>query len=360
MAIRPNHNKTTQTSDERYMTRCIQIAKNGLGSTAPNPMVGAVIVHHGHIIGEGYTSPYGGHHAEVNAINSVNDKKLLRDATLYVTLEPCSHYGKTPPCADLIIQFGIPRVVIGVTDPHEKVAGKGIEKLTNSGCTIQEGVLERACEAHHKRFLTFHRKKRPYIILKWAETNDGYIAPTREMRTIHPEPYWITGPLSRQLVHKWRSEEQAILVGTQTVLDDNPNLNVRSWTGKSPVRIILDRNLRISNDAHVLNGNQRTIVFTTITDESHYEGNAEYQILDGLQNVHQLCDSLYNLDIQSVLVEGGAKTIQGFIAANLWDEARVFKGSSYFRIGIKAPQLKGTMHYTRQIESDLLTVFKND
>ena len=360
MSIHPNHNAISQTADERYMERCIQIAKNGLGTTAPNPMVGAVIVRDGNIIGEGYTSPYGGPHAEVNAIDFVTDKTLLKNATLYVTLEPCSHYGKTPPCADLIIKHSIPRVVIGVTDPHEKVAGKGIEKLRNSGCEVTVGVLKSECQVHHKRFLTFHSEKRPYIILKWAETNDGFIAPTKEMRNGNPEPHWITGPLSRQLVHKWRSEEQAILVGTKTVLDDNPKLDVRQWAGKSPVRIVLDRTLKIQNDAHVLNGAQRTIIFTSIKDEKRYNTNAEYKIFDESLNFKKLCDSLYNFNIQSVLVEGGAKTLQGFIAAGLWDEARIFKGPSNFGNGISAPKLKGTLLTTHQIENDILTVLKND
>ncbi len=360
MSNHPNHNVSYQAEDERYMRRCIQIAKNGLGTTAPNPMVGAVIVHEGNIIGEGFTSPYGGPHAEVNAIDSVADKTLLNDATLYVTLEPCSHYGKTPPCADLIIKHSIPRVVVGITDPHEKVAGKGIEKLRNAGCEVTVGVLSSECEQHHKRFLTYHREKRPYIILKWAETNDGFIAPTKEMRSSNPEPYWITGALSRQLVHKWRSEEQAILVGTQTVLDDNPKLDVRQWTGESPIRIVLDRTLKISKDAHVLNSAQRTIVYTSSTDESKYNTNAEYEIFEEPLNFRKLCDSLYKLNIQSVLVEGGAQTLRGFIAAGLWDEARIFKGSSNFKNGIAAPKINGNLLATEQFENDTLTLLKND
>ena len=360
MSTHPNDNETSQIADEGYMQRCIQIAKNGQGTTAPNPMVGAVIVRDGNIIGEGYTSAYGGPHAEVNAIDSVTDKTLLKDATLYATLEPCSHYGKTPPCADLIIKHSIPRVVIGVTDPHEKVAGKGIEKLRNSGCEVTVGVLKSECQAHHKRFLTFHSEKRPYIILKWAETNDGFIAPTKEMRNGNPEPYWITGLPARQLVHKWRSEEQAILVGTQTVLDDNPKLDVRQWVGKSPIRIVLDRTLKIPNDAHVLNDVQRTIIFTSNTDENLYNLHAEYEIFEEPLNFKTLCDSLYNFNIQSVLVEGGAKTLQGFIAAGLWDEARIFKGPSNFGNGISVPKLKGTLLTTHQIENDILTVLKND
>ena len=213
---------------ETYIKRCIEIAKNGLGLTAPNPMVGSVIVHNNKIIGEGYTSAYGGNHAEVNAINSVKHKELLKDATLYVSLEPCSHFGKTPPCSDLIVKHQIPNVVIGCMDDNVQVAGKGIAKLKAAGCNVTVGVLETKCKQHHKRFFTFHNKKRPYIILKWAETADGFIAPKTKNEK---KPVWITNTYSRQVVHKWRAEEQAILVGTNTVLEDNPSLTVRDWTG---------------------------------------------------------------------------------------------------------------------------------
>jgi diaminohydroxyphosphoribosylaminopyrimidine deaminase/5-amino-6-(5-phosphoribosylamino)uracil reductase len=347
--------------DEIFMQRCIQIAKNGMGTTAPNPMVGAVIVHEKVIIGEGYTNPYGGNHAEVNAINSVIDKTLLPEAKLYVTLEPCSHFGKTPPCVDSIIKHGIKKVVIGVKDPHEKVAGKGIERLKNSGCEIVVGVLKQACVEHHKRFLTYHTKKRPYIILKWAETNDGFIAPTKEMRHYNREPYWITGTLSKQLVHKWRSEEQAILVGTQTVIDDNPKLDVRQWTGKSPVRIVLDRNLKIPASSNVLNGGQHTVIMTSVTDKSQYQQHVEYHVLDPQTDTTEgICSALYESNIQSVLIEGGAKTLQSFIDADKWDEARIFKGSANFEKGIAAPQIKRTLVTTTQLREDSLTLLKND
>ena len=226
-------------SHEVYISRCIEIAKNGLGNTRPNPMVGAVIVSNNKIIGEGYTSAYGGSHAEVNAINSVGNKSLLKEATLYVTLEPCSHFGKTPPCSDLIIKHKIPNVVIGCIDDNIKVAGQGIKKLKNAGCKVIVGVLEHECKTHHKRFFTFHNKKRPYIILKWAETPDGFIAPKTKQEQ---KPVWITNSYSRQLVHKWRSEEQAILVGTNTVLEDNPSLTTRTWTGENPIRVVIDEN----------------------------------------------------------------------------------------------------------------------
>jgi diaminohydroxyphosphoribosylaminopyrimidine deaminase / 5-amino-6-(5-phosphoribosylamino)uracil reductase len=242
---------------EKYIKRCIEIAKNGLGTTRPNPMVGCVIVLNNTIIGEGFTSKYGGPHAEVNAINSVKDKTLLNQATLYVTLEPCSHYGKTPPCSDLIIAHKIPNIVIGCIDEHEKVAGKGIEKLKNAGCHVTVGVLENECKIHHKRFFTFHNKKRPYIILKWAETKDGFISPKTKNQQ---KPVWITNEYSRQLVHQWRAEEQAILVGANTVLQDNPSLTVRDWTGENPVRIVIDKNYNLPKFCSVFNNEAKTII----------------------------------------------------------------------------------------------------
>lgn len=231
------------TTHEFYMKRCIELAKNGLGTTYPNPLVGSVIVHDGKIIGEGWHKKAGEPHAEVNAVNSVKDKSLLKEATIYVSLEPCSHFGKTPPCCDLIIANKIPNVVVGTVDPFAKVAGNGIKKLIESGKNVTIGILEDECNELNKRFFTFHQKKRPYIILKWAETTDGFIAPiSKEEKS----PVWITNPYSRQLVHKWRTEEQAILVGTNTVLDDNPKLDARDFSGNNPVRIVLDKSGKIS------------------------------------------------------------------------------------------------------------------
>lgn len=345
------------SSDEKYMLRCIQIAKNGLGTTAPNPMVGAVIVHNDQIIGEGYTSAYGGAHAEVNAINSVKDISLLKSATLYVTLEPCSHFGKTPPCADLIIKMGIPKVVIGLKDPHEKVAGNGIKKLEQAGCNVQVGILKRECEEHHKRFLTFYTKKRPYIILKWAETTDGFIAPEPTLRGEKKKPYWISNTRSRQLVHKWRSEEPGILVGTNTVLADNPQLNLRDWTGKPPTRIIIDRTLKIPNEFHVFDGKQKTIICTEVEDARQYLDNITYKVLNFETSLpQQLCSLLNEEQIQSVIIEGGRKTIESFIESNLWDEARIFKGAAIFKKGIKAPKIKGVIKEQIQISTDQLTI----
>ncbi|MCK8481099.1 bifunctional diaminohydroxyphosphoribosylaminopyrimidine deaminase/5-amino-6-(5-phosphoribosylamino)uracil reductase RibD [Psychroserpens algicola] len=333
------------TTHDTYIKRCIDIAKNGLGSTAPNPMVGAVIVYNDQIIGEGYTSAYGGHHAEVNAINAVKDKALLKEATLYVTLEPCSHFGKTPPCSDLIIKYQIPNVVIGCVDDNPQVAGKGIAQLKAAGCKVKVGVLEHECKAHHKRFFTFHNKKRPYIILKWAETIDGFIAPESKD---NKKPVWITNKLSRQLVHKWRAEEQAILVGTNTVLEDNPSLTVRDWKGKNPIRIVIDRELKLSKDLAVFNNKAETLV---ISDA----------VIDFNKPIAQeICSYLHAQDINSVIIEGGAKTLQTFIDENFWDEARIFTGNSNFKNGIKAPQCSGKLISEEKIIEDTLKIYVNN
>jgi diaminohydroxyphosphoribosylaminopyrimidine deaminase/5-amino-6-(5-phosphoribosylamino)uracil reductase len=329
---------------EKYIKRCIEIAKNGLGTTAPNPMVGCVIVHKNLIIGEGFTSPYGGNHAEVNAIQAVKNKSLLPEATLYVTLEPCSHFGKTPPCSVLIIKHKIPHVVIGTIDTHSKVAGKGVEKLEASGCKVTVGVLEEACKEHHKRFFTFHNKKRPYIILKWAETEDGFIAPETKDEQ---KPVWITNEISRQLVHKWRAEEQAILVGTNTVIEDNPSLTVRDWTGKNPVRVVLDRKNNLSKDFQVFNDEAETLVISE-------------NDIDFSENVAKhICEFLHKKDIQSIIIEGGGQTLQTFIDENLWDEARIFIGKSTFNMGLKAPKFKGKQIQESSILDDTLKIYSN-
>jgi len=332
------------TIHETYITRCIDIAKNGLGITAPNPMVGAVIVHNTKIIGEGFTSAYGGNHAEVNAIKSVKNKELLKQATLYVTLEPCSHFGKTPPCSDLIIRHQIPNVVIGCVDDNPQVAGKGIAKLKAAGCNVTVGVLENECKAHHKRFFTFHNKKRPYIILKWAETSDGFIAPKTKDKAA---PVWITNKYSRQLVHKWRTEEQAILVGTNTVLEDNPSLTVRDWTGNNPIRIILDRTHKLSKNHSVFNTESETIIIS----ENEVDFNKPL--------AQEICNFLHSNDINSVIIEGGAQMLQTFIDENLWDETRVFKGNSNFKIGTKAPLFSGELISEELISADTLKYYIN-
>ena len=324
-------------------------------------MVGSVIVYKNQIIGEGFTSPYGGNHAEVNAINSVKDKSLLKESTIYVTLEPCSHFGKTPPCSDLIIKYQIPNVIIGCIDDNSLVAGKGIEKLKQAGCNVVVGVLETECKKHHKRFFTFHNKKRPYIILKWAETTDGFIAPKTKNEQ---KPVWITNEFSRQLVHKWRAEEQAILVGTTTVLQDNPSITVRDWTGQNPIRIVLDKKDKLSKDYAVFDIEAKTILINSKTKNSIPKTqNWQLEVIDwNLKTAiaKQISDILYKNNINSIIIEGGAKTLQTFINENLWDEARIFKGSSAFKTGVKAPNFSGNLIFEETILNDSLKFYNND
>ncbi len=339
------------------MRRCLELAKNGIGVTRPNPSVGAVIVANNVIIGEGYTTSYGGSHAEVNAINSVKDESLLKTATIYVTLEPCSHFGKTPPCSDLIIEKQIPNVIIGTIDTHSIVAGKGIERLKNNGVNVLVGVLEEECIQHHKRFFTFQNKKRPYIILKWAETKDGFIAPNQ--KDIQ-KPVWISNEYSKQLVHKWRAQEHAILVGTNTVLDDNPKLNVRSWTGNNPVRVVLDKSLKITENLSVFDKTVKTIVITEVKKES-LDKNLVYEKIDFSDNItQQIIEVLVQYKIQSIIIEGGAQTLQTFINDNIWDEARVFIGDNEFRDGVKAPVLKAKLKREEKLQNDTLRIYLND
>lgn len=341
-----------------YIKRCIQIAENGLGNTRPNPMVGAVIVYDNTIIGEGFTSAYGGNHAEVNAIASVKNTSLLKKATLYVTLEPCSHFGKTPPCSDLIIKHRIPNVVIGCIDDNPEVAGKGIKKLTDAGCNVTVGVLEAECKAHHKRFFTFHNKKRPYIILKWAESNDGFLSPETKNDN---KPVWITNAFSRQLVHKWRSEEHAILVGTNTVIADNPSLTVRDWTGQQPIRVVLDRQLKLAENYAVFDDLAETIIFSEKREERKEKRTKtiEYIDWDNTNTIaKQMCEVLYSKNIQSVIIEGGTQTLQTFINEDLWDEARVFSGNIQFKKGVKAPVFSGDLISEKRILNDVLKTYK--
>ena len=341
---------------EKYIQRCIELAKNGLGTTYPNPMVGSVIVHNDVIIGEGWHKKAGEPHAEVNAINSVKDKSLLQKATIYVSLEPCSHFGKTPPCCDLIIKNKIPNVIIGSVDPNIKVAGNGIKKLIEAGANVTVGILETECYDLNKRFFTFHQKKRPYIILKWAETKDGFIAPIEKLEQ---KPVWITNPYSRQLVHKWRTEEQSILVGTQTVIDDNPKLDARDWFGNNPIRLVIDQNNRIPKDSHIFDNQTKTIIFSKIKTEIAEE-NTIFEVIDFEQNIaQQIIVILYKYQIQSVIIEGGKQTLQTFIDANLWDEVRIFVGNSRFNTGTKAPKLVLKDFERHIIDTDELLISKN-
>lgn len=319
-------------------------------------MVGSVIVYENRIIGEGWHKKAGEPHAEVNAVNSVKDKSLLKKATIYVSLEPCSHFGKTPPCSDLIIKHEIPKVVVGTVDPNVKVAGNGIKNLIEAGIKVTVGILENECNELNKRFFTSHLKKRPYIILKWAESQDGFISPKVKAEQ---KPVWITNAYSRQLVHKWRSEEQAILVGTQTVIDDNPKLDVRDWTGNNPVRIVLDQHNRIEKESHVFDNQIKTIVFVKKIPNIAKE-NLIFEYLDFGKNIEiQLVARVYKHQIQSVIIEGGLQTLQTFIDANLWDEARVFKGNVFLQEGTKAPIISAFCLEKQIVNQDELLIFKN-
>lgn len=320
--------------EEKYMRRCIELAQNGCCYAAPNPMVGAVIVSNGRIIGEGYHARCGEAHAEVNAIRSVREPHLLRSATLYVSLEPCSHYGKTPPCADLIIEKQIPRVVVGCLDPFIKVAGRGIEKLRAAGVEVATGVLEEECKALINRFLTFHQQQRPYITLKWAQSSDGFID---RLRT-GGEPLHLSSPLTLMRVHRLRAEHSAILVGRGTALLDNPSLNVRHWSGPQPVRIVIDRQGKLQQQhLHLFDGSQRTLLLT----ETPGTLPVEYRILDFSSPLPpQIATLLHNEGLQSLLVEGGSYTLQSFIDAGLWDEAFVEEAPLVIGQGVTAPTLK--------------------
>lgn len=371
-------------TDKKQMMRCLELAKQGMGKVAPNPMVGCVIVHQNHIIAVGYHEKYGEAHAEVNAINAVLDKSLLKGSTLYVNLEPCAHTGKTPPCADLIIKYQIPNVVIGCIDSYSEVAGKGIEKLKAAGINVEVGVLEEKAKELNKRFFTFHNKKRPYIILKWAETKDGFIDIVRHCEdegqsNLIKQPKdlsilrqaqddksyinekidnWITSPYSKKLVHKWRSEEQAILIGTNTALNDNPELTVREVEGKNPLRVILDLNLRLPKHLHIFDGSTPTLVFNTIKSEQHK--NLEFVKIDEAKDIiPQVLNELYQRNILSIIIEGGAQTLQTFIDANLWDEAKVFIGDKEFKTGLKAPNFNKTPINSLQFDTDILNTYIN-
>jgi diaminohydroxyphosphoribosylaminopyrimidine deaminase/5-amino-6-(5-phosphoribosylamino)uracil reductase len=317
--------------------------------------VGSVIVYKDRIIGEGWHRKAGEQHAEVNAINSVKDKSLLSKATIYVSLEPCSHFGKTPPCCDLIIKHNIPNVVIGTIDPNNKVAGTGFKRLVENGANVKVGVLEKECNELNKRFFTYHNKKRPYIILKWAESHDDFIAPLEKDKI---KPVWISNGYSRQIVHKWRSEEQAILVGTQTVLDDNPILDVRDWKGNNPIRIVLDRNRKIPYNFNVMDKNIKTIIITEQENLVSDENLIFESVIFDNQLSKKIIEILYKLGIQSVFIEGGKQTLQTFIDDNLWDEARVFKSNTILADGIKAPFLKG-FSLISKVKDDELKLFYN-
>lgn len=319
------------------MMRCLTLARAGASSVAPNPMVGAVVTHRGRLIGEGYHRQFGEPHAEVNAIASVREESLLREATLYVNLEPCSHYGKTPPCTELIIRKRIRRVVVGCPDPYPEVAGRGISILRKAGVEVITGVLEQEAIALNAFFITAQTQQRPYVILKWAQSADGFID---RIRTNPSErPAQLSTPATRRIVHKLRSEVAAILVGTQTVWLDNPSLTVRHWAGASPVRVFIDRNLRIPSTYHLLDSSVRTLVFTGQSAAGRQ--GVEYILLDFSQPViPQILLHLYNRQLYSLLVEGGARLHRGFLESGLWDELQVETGSIHLGNGIKPAEIQ--------------------
>jgi diaminohydroxyphosphoribosylaminopyrimidine deaminase/5-amino-6-(5-phosphoribosylamino)uracil reductase len=347
-----------ESNENKFMRRCLELACRAEGMTYPNPLVGSVVVHDGKIIGEGYHIRSGEPHAEVIAINSVSVKEKLRESTLYVNLEPCSHYGKTPPCADFIIASSIPEIVIGTVDTSEKVSGRGVDKLRSAGCDVITGVIEKECRQVNRRFFTFNEKGRPYITLKWAQSADGYIDILRS-EDHETQPTWISGKPERVLVHKWRSSEQAILVGAGTIRADNPKLNVREWKGNDPLRIILSGSGILDIESAVNKTNDKTIVFThnmyadipgTVKVKLNYEEPACLQIIR----------YLYIAGIQSLLIEGGAEVLNHFITNGLWDEARIFKGKGYFKGGVKSPAIKGKLLSLTDFSGSSLEIYIND
>ena len=335
--------------DEIFMSRAMELASLGQGHVSPNPFVGAVIVHQGKIVGEGWHKKYGGPHAEVNAVNRVIDKNILKESTVYVTLEPCSHFGKTPPCADLLIANNVKKVVVANVDPNPIVNGSGLHKLRASGIEVITGILDKEGRKLNKRFFTFIEKQRPYIVLKWAETSDGFIARKNF------DSKWISDEFSRQLVHKWRTEEDALLVGMRTAQHDNPQLNVRDWSGRDPIRIVIDRFLKLSPKLNLFDGSQKTLCYNVLKHEERT--NISLLRIDEENFLTHLIDDLYKRKIQSVIVEGGAMTLQAFIDAGLWDEARIFVSPQTFQNGIKAPELSGILANQFLLKNDLLKIY---
>lgn len=338
--------------EPRFMDHALDLASRGGRAVMPNPMVGAVIVRDGVVIGEGYHQRYGGPHAEVMAVESVTDRSLLKGSTLYVTLEPCSHFGKTPPCADLVIESGIPSVVVGCRDPNPKVAGQGIQRLRDAGIKVHEGVRERECIVLNRRFMLFHLERRPYVILKWAETADRYIA--REDGTSK----WISSEFSRRTAHRWRAHEMSILVGTTTARVDDPRLTVRFVEGTNPLRVVIDRELSLPHSLALFDNEVETWVFNSHTEK--HEGLTSWKRLDPSRPIpEQILESLYEAKRLSLIVEGGSRTIQSFIDAGLWDEARVFQSRKRFDTGIAAPNLGVSGHTTMPSGKDRIEVFQH-
>lgn len=348
----------TGNYDLKYMRRCLDLALKAEGMTYPNPLVGSVIVHEGTIIGEGYHLKAGGQHAEVRAIESVRDKRLLESSTLYVNLEPCSHYGKTPPCADLIIAHKIPLVVAGTIDTSGRVSGRGFSRLREAGCRVITGVAEEECRLINRRFFMFHEKKRPYIILKWAQSADGFIDIKRG-RDENTGPGWITGNSERILVHRWRASEQAILVGAETVRMDNPRLNVREWKGNNPIRLILAGSGSLPDELAMdkLIGSQ--VIFTFYPERINRPGSVVVKLNSQESSAVQILDYLFAWGIQSLFIEGGAKTLDLFIGSGLWDEARIFCGNQIYTNGVKAPEINGKLYTRTGFSKSTLEILRN-
>ena len=337
------------TPDKLFMQRALELAQLGIGQVSPNPRVGCVIVHDNKIIGEGWHQKFGEAHAEVNAINSVKDQSLLKVSTVYVNLEPCSHFGKTPPCVDLLIKHHVKKVVIANLDSNPLVQGQGIKRLKEAGIETVIGVLEKEGRELNKRFFTFIEKQRPYIILKWAQTSDGFIAQKNF------ESKWISDEFSRPLVHRWRSEEDAVLVGTRTASHDDPSLTVRDWTGRDPIRIVIDRFLRLNSHLQLFNKKEKTICYNVLKHEEHK--NLLLVRINENGFLEELIHDLFKRNVQSLIVEGGAQTLQLFIDANLWSEARVFTSPRTFGEGIKAPTFQAKLGAQQNIDSDRLEYF---
>jgi len=344
--------------DDKFMRRCLDLALRGEGLTRPNPMVGAVVVHKGIIIGEGYHIRAGGPHAEVLAIGSVRDKSLLKESVLYVSLEPCSHHGKTPPCTDLIIESGIPGIVAGAGDTSEKVSGRGFDKLRSAGIEVVTGVMEAECRWVNRRFFTFNEKKRPYITLKWARSADGFIDTDRP-KGEGTGPYWISGKPERVLVHKWRAEEEAILAGAETIRTDKPALNVRLWGGTDPQRIILTGSGNLNDYLTYKETNGTTYVFSYRNEKT--TGNSVWVKLDSnVSEARFIASFLFENGVESLLIEGGAKVLNHFIENNMWDEARIFTGYSRFENGVKSPAVMGRTISVRDFDASRLEIVVND
>ncbi len=343
---------------EKYMQRAIDLAKLGSGFVSPNPMVGCVIVHNDVIIGEGWHKKFGGPHAEVNALNSVTNKTLLKESTVYVTLEPCSHYGKTPPCANTLIEYGVKQVVIGVTDPNPLVSGNGIKLLHGAGIDVITDILKHECLNLNKRFITYITQKRPYVILKWAESIDGFIAPDKETlsESKFEKQKQISGPTVQKLTHFWRTQEDAFMVGTNTALIDNPKLNARAWNGRNPIRVVLDLNNRLPQTLHVFDGTQPTFIFVYDTYKTESTLNVVYLPIGKEEDLlKQLLNVLYQQNIQSLVVEGGTQLLQTFIDNNIWDEAIVIKAEHELKQGIKAPVIVGKTHQSYFIDNNIIS-----